>query len=42
MSKSVDLREAAIAYHKAGHIIAESAKVFEVGKKKQEGAVAPK
>lgn len=32
MSKSVDLREAAIAYHEAGHTIAETAKVFRVGK----------
>ena len=32
MSKSVDLREAAIAYHEAGHTIVETAKVFGVGK----------
>ena len=32
MSKSIDLREAAIAYHEAGHTIAETAKIFQVGK----------
>ena len=32
MSKSVDLREAAIAYHEAGHTIAETAEIFGVGK----------
>ena len=32
MSKSVDLREAAIAYHESGHTIAETAEIFGVGK----------
>ncbi len=32
MSKSKDLREAAIAYHEAGHTIAETAEVFQVAK----------
>ena len=32
MSKSIDLREAAIAYHESGHTIAETAEIFGVGK----------
>lgn len=32
MSKSVDLREAAIAYHEAGHTLAETAEAFGVAK----------
>lgn len=32
MSKSIDLREAAVAYHEAGHTIEETAEVFQVGK----------
>ncbi len=32
MNKSVNLREAAIACHEAGYTIAETAKVFKVGK----------
>ena len=32
MSKSIDLREAAVAYHEAGHTLSETAKVFQVGK----------
>lgn len=32
MSKSKDLREAAIAYHEAGHTIAETVEVFRVAK----------
>ncbi len=32
MSKSKDLREAAIAYHEAGHTIAETAEIFQVAK----------
>ena len=30
MSKSIDLREAAIAYHAAGHTLKETAKTFQV------------
>ncbi len=32
MSKSKDLREAAIAYHEAGHTIAETAEAFQIAK----------
>ena len=32
MSKSIDFREAAIAYHEAGHTIAETAEIFQVAK----------
>jgi transposase len=30
MSKSVDLREAAVAYYEAGHTLTETAKVYQV------------
>ncbi len=32
MSKSVDLREAAVAYYEEGHTLVETGKVFKVGK----------
>lgn len=32
MSKSVDLREAAVAYYEEGHTLKETGKVFKVGK----------
>ncbi|MDE5769759.1 MAG: transposase [Oscillospiraceae bacterium] len=32
MSKSVDVREAAIAYYEEGHTLIEIGKVFKIGK----------
>ena len=32
MSRSVDLREAAVAYYEGGHTLIETGKVFRVGK----------
>ena len=32
MSKSIDLREAAVAYYEEGHTLIETGKIFKVGK----------